>query len=156
MTMSWRDGNRIQLLENGEQFFPRVFGAIRRAQHSVLLETFILFEDDVGNALHRELLAAAQRGVKIEMMVDGYGSPDLSDEFVSSLTSAGVRFLYYDPRPLVMGMRTNVFRRLHRKIVVVDGAIAFVGGINFSAEHNTDFGPEAKQDYAIEVKGPIV
>ncbi|WP_312204743.1 cardiolipin synthase ClsB, partial [Mixta calida] len=101
-------------------------------------------------------LAAAQRGVKIEMMVDGYGSPDLSDEFVSSLTSAGVRFLYYDPRPLVMGMRTNVFRRLHRKIVVVDGAIAFVGGINFSAEHNTDFGPEAKQDYAIEVKGPIV
>ena len=64
MTMSWRDGNRIQLLENGEQFFPRVFGAIRRAQHSVLLETFILFEDDVGNALHRELLAAAQRGVK--------------------------------------------------------------------------------------------
>ncbi|AUX92857.1 cardiolipin synthase ClsB [Mixta gaviniae] len=156
MTMSWRDGNRIQLLENGEQFFPRVFGAIQRAQHSVLLETFILFEDDVGNALHRELLAAAQRGVKIEMMVDGYGSPDLSDEFVSSLTAAGVRFLYYDPRPLVMGMRTNLFRRLHRKIVVVDGVIAFVGGINFSAEHNTDFGPEAKQDYAIEVKGPIV
>lgn len=156
MTTSWRDGNRIQLLENGEQFFPRVFGAIQRAQQSVLLETFILFEDNVGKALHRELLAAAKRGVKIEMMVDGYGSPDLSDEFVSSLTSAGVRFLYYDPRPLVMGMRTNVFRRLHRKIVVVDGVIAFVGGINFSAEHNSDYGPEAKQDYAIEVKGPIV
>ena len=156
MTMSWRDGNRIQLLENGEQFFPRVYGAIQRAQHSVLLETFILFEDDVGKALHRELLAAAQRGVRIEMMVDGYGSPNLSDEFVSSLTSAGVRFLYYDPRPLVMGMRTNVFRRLHRKIVVVDGVIAFVGGINFSAEHNSDYGPEAKQDYAIEIKGPIV
>ena len=156
MTMSWRDGNRIQLLENGEAFFPRVFGAIQRAQQSVLLETFILFEDEVGKALHRELLAAARRGVKIEMMVDGYGSPDLSDDFVSSLTSAGVRFLYYDPRPLVMGMRTNVFRRLHRKIVVVDGAIAFVGGINFSAEHNSDYGPEAKQDYAIEVKGPIV
>ena len=156
MTTSWRDGNRIQLLENGEQFFPRVFGAIQRAQQSVLLETFILFEDNVGKALHRELLAAAKRGVRIEMMVDGYGSPDLSDEFVSSLTSAGVRFLYYDPRPLVMGMRTNVFRRLHRKIVVVDGVIAFVGGINFSAEHNSDYGPEAKQDYAIEVKGPIV
>ncbi|GLR09966.1 cardiolipin synthase ClsB [Mixta theicola] len=156
MTMSWRDGNRIQLLENGEQFFPRVFGAIRRAQQSVLLETFILFEDNVGKALHRELLAATQRGVKIEIMVDGYGSPDLSDEFVSSLTSAGVRFLYYDPRPLVMGMRTNLFRRLHRKIVVVDGVIAFVGGINFSIEHNSDFGPQAKQDYAVEVKGPIV
>ncbi|MTD26749.1 cardiolipin synthase ClsB [Erwinia sorbitola] len=156
MSYSWREGNQITLLENGEQFFPRVFGAIRRAEHSLLLETFILFEDEVGNALHKELLAAAQRGVKIEMMVDGYGSPDLSDEFVHSLTSLGVRFLYYDPRPLVLGMRTNLFRRLHRKIVVIDGVIAFVGGINYSAEHNVSFGPEAKQDYAVEVKGPIV
>ena len=156
MNFGWREGNQIRLLENGEQFFPRVFGAIQRAQRSVLLETFILFEDEVGKALHEVLIDAAQRGVKIEMMVDGYGSPNLSDEFVTSLTTLGVRFIYYDPRPLVMGMRTNVFRRLHRKIVVVDEAIAFVGGINFSAEHNTSYGPEAKQDYAVEVKGPIV
>jgi cardiolipin synthase len=152
----WQEGNQIRLLKNGEEFFPRVFGAIQRAQHSLLLETFILFNDDVGQALHAELLAAAQRGVKIEMMVDGYGSPDLPDEFVHSLTSLGVRFLYYDPRPLVLGMRTNLFRRLHRKIVVADGEIAFVGGINYSAEHNASYGPEAKQDYAVEVKGPIV
>jgi len=152
----WQEGNQIRLLENGEEFFPRVFGAIQRAQHSLLLETFILFNDEVGQALHAELLAAAQRGVKIEMMVDGYGSPDLPDDFVHSLTSLGVRFLYYDPRPLVLGMRTNLFRRLHRKIVVADGEIAFVGGINYSAEHNASYGPEAKQDYAVEVKGPIV
>jgi len=156
VSLGWREGNQIRLLENGEEFFPRVFGAIRRAQHSLLLETFILFEDDVGKALHAELLAAAQRGVKIEMMVDGYGSPDLSDAFVHSLTSLGVRFIYYDPRPRVLGMRTNLFRRLHRKIVVIDGVIAFVGGINYSAEHNVSFGPQAKQDYAVEVKGPIV
>jgi cardiolipin synthase len=156
MNMEWREGNQIRLLENGEEFFPQVFGAIQRAQHSLLLETFILFEDEVGKALHAELLAAAKRGVKIEMMVDGYGSPDLSDEFVHSLTSLGVRFLYYDPRPPLMGMRTNLFRRLHRKIVVIDGVIAFVGGINYSAEHNASYGPEAKQDYAVQVKGPIV
>lgn len=76
-----------------------MFGAIRRAEHSLLLETFILFNDDVGQALHAELLAAAERGVKIEMMVDGYGSPDLPDDFVHSLTTRGVRFIYYDPRP---------------------------------------------------------
>lgn len=156
MKFSWREGNQIRLLENGEQFFPRVFGAIQSAKRFVMLETFILFEDEVGNALHHELLAAAQRGVRVEVMVDGYGSPDLSASFMDSLTGAGVRFIYYDPRPLVMGMRTNVFRRLHRKIVAVDGDIAFVGGINFSAEHNTSYGPEAKQDYAVEVKGPIV
>ncbi|ERK18352.1 Cardiolipin synthetase [Pantoea sp. AS-PWVM4] len=156
MNFSWRDGNQLHLLENGEAFFPRVFGAIQRAERTLLLETFILFEDQVGNALHRELLAAAQRGVRVEVMVDGYGSPDLSDSYVNSLTAAGVRFIYFDPRPLVLGMRTNLFRRLHRKIVVIDEVIAFVGGINFSAEHNTDFGPEAKQDYAVEVKGPVV
>lgn len=156
MKMEWRDGNKLKLLENGEEFFPRVFEAIRRARDSVLLETFILFEDDVGNALHEVVLEAAQRGVKVEMMVDGYGSNDLSAAFTESLTSAGVRFLYYDPRPLVMGMRTNIFRRLHRKIVVCDGEIAFVGGINFSEEHNSSYGPQAKQDYTLEVKGPIV
>ncbi|WP_054687972.1 cardiolipin synthase ClsB [Pantoea stewartii] len=156
MNFEWQDGNKLRLLENGDAFFPRVFGAIARAEHSVLLETFILFEDDVGNALHKVLLAAAQRGVKVEMMVDGYGSSELSQSYVNSLTQAGVRFIYYDPRPLIMGMRTNVFRRLHRKTVVVDGVIAFVGGINFSAEHYTDFGPEAKQDYTVEVKGPVV
>ena len=156
MNFNWQDGNRLLLLENGEAFFPRVFGAIQRAERTVLIETFILFEDEVGNALHRELLAAAQRGVRVEVMVDGYGSAELSDQFVNSLTSAGVRFIYYDPRPLVMGMRTNVFRRLHRKTVVVDDVVAFVGGINFSAEHNTDYGPEAKQDYAVQVTGPVV
>nr|WP_314686462.1 cardiolipin synthase ClsB [uncultured Pantoea sp.] len=156
MNFNWRDGNQLRLLENGEAFFPRVSGAIQRAERTLLLETFILFEDNVGKALHRDLLAAAQRGVKVEVMVDGYGSPELSDDFVNTLTEAGVRFIYYDPRPLVMGMRTNLFRRLHRKIVVIDEQIAFVGGINFSAEHNTDYGPEAKQDYAVEVKGPVV
>ncbi|MDZ7279022.1 cardiolipin synthase ClsB [Pantoea eucrina] len=156
MNFSWREGNQLRLLVNGDEFYPRVSGAIQRAERSLQLETFILFEDEVGKALHRDLLDAAQRGVRVEVLVDGYGSPDLSDEYVNSLTEAGVRFLYYDPRPLVLGMRTNVFRRLHRKIVVIDDALAFVGGINFSAEHNTDYGPEAKQDYAVEIKGPVV
>ncbi|MBE5250893.1 cardiolipin synthase ClsB [Mixta mediterraneensis] len=156
MNFHWQEGNKLRLLENGDEFFPRVFGAIQRAERALMLETFILFEDEVGKALHRELLAAAERGVKVEVMVYGYGSPDLSEDFINSLTGAGVRFIYYDPRPLVMGMRTNVFRRLHRKIVVIDDVIAFVGGINFSSEHNTSYGPEAKQDYAVEVKGPVV
>ncbi|VDZ79996.1 phospholipase [Salmonella bongori] len=53
-------------------------------------------------------------------------------------------------------MRTNIFRRMHRKIVVIDDRIAFVGGINYSAEHMSDYGPQAKQDYAVRVEGPVV
>ncbi|MEB6379258.1 cardiolipin synthase ClsB [Leclercia adecarboxylata] len=156
MKCSWQSGNRIKLLENGDQYYPAVFEAIENAQSRVLLETFIWFEDSVGRKLHAVILRAAQRGVHIEVLLDGYGSPDLSDDFVGELTSAGVVFRYYDPRPPLLGMRTNVFRRMHRKIVVVDEQVAFVGGINYSAEHMSDYGPEAKQDYAVQVEGPVV
>jgi len=152
----WTPGNHFKLLENGEEFFPAVFDAIAHAEHEVLLETFILFEDKVGKALHEVLLAAAKRGVQIDMLIDGFGSPDLSPEFVDALTSAGVRLRVFDPRPPWLGVRTNVFRRMHRKIVVVDAKLAFVGGINYSADHLADFGPAAKQDYAVEVRGPLV
>jgi cardiolipin synthase len=153
----WKGGNRFTLLENGEAFFPAVFQAIEAAQHEVILETFILFRDKVGLALHACLLDAARRGVQVDVTVDGYGSPDLTVEFIESLTSAGVRLHVFDARQRLFGrLRTNLFRRMHRKIVVVDGVKAFVGGINYSADHLADYGPEAKQDYAVEIEGPIV
>jgi len=62
----------------------------------------------------------------------------------------------FDPSPRLWGFRTNLFRRMHRKIVVVDGERAFVGGINYSADHLANFGPAAKQDYAVEIEGPLV
>lgn len=151
----WIDGNLVTLLENGEAFFPRVFECITAAKHEVLLETFILFEDKVGLALHAALLAAATRGVQIDITIDGYGSPDLSPGFIHALTCAGVRIHVFDPKPRLWGYRTNLFRRMHRKIVVIDGLRAFVGGINYSADHLADFGPAAKQDYAVEIAGPL-
>jgi cardiolipin synthase len=152
----WVGGNRIALLENGEEFFARVFDAIRQAQREVIIETFILFEDKVGLALHAAMRSAAQRGVKIDLMVDGFGSPDLSREFIAQLSAVGVRVRVFDPGQPFLGTRLNVFRRMHRKIVVVDGELAFVGGINYSADHLLDFGPKAKQDYAVELHGPVV
>lgn len=151
----WISGNKISLLENGEQFYPRVFEVIAAARQEVVLETFILYEDKVGMALHAALLKAAANGARIDVTVDAFGSPDLSDEYIGSLTAAGVKIHVFDPAPRLF-RRINYFRRMHRKIVVVDGVCAFVGGINYSADHLGDFGPEAKQDYAIEIEGPIV
>ncbi len=84
MKCSWQEGNRITLLVNGDEYYPAVFDAIDHAKQKVILETFIWFEDDVGKQLHSVLLRAALRGVKIEVLLDGYGSPDLSDAFVNS------------------------------------------------------------------------
>lgn len=155
MSLAWSSGNRFALLENGEEFFPRVFDAIGQARHEVMIETFILYEDKVGLALHEVLLAAARRGVSIDITIDAFGSPDLSPEFVSELGDAGVRVHVFDPARRLF-RRFNYFRRMHRKLVVVDGGLAFIGGINYSADHLADYGPEAKQDYAAEIQGPIV
>jgi cardiolipin synthase len=152
----WVGGNRFELLENGEAFFPRVFEAIRNAKREVVLETFILFEDKVGLELHAALLSAARRGVQVDVTIDGFGSPDLSPGFIGALCEAGVRLHVFDHKPRLFGWRYNMLRRMHRKIVVVDGEVAFVGGINYSADHLADYGPEAKQDYSVEARGPIV
>jgi cardiolipin synthase len=152
----WSSGNSARLLENGEEFFPAVFEAIRTARSEVIVETFILFEDKVGLALHASLVEAAARGVRVDMLIDGFGSCDLSSGFLESLTAAGVRVRNFDPTPRWFGLRLKVLRRMHRKIVVIDGERAFVGGINYSADHLGDFGPQAKQDYAVELRGPVV
>lgn len=152
----WREGNRVRLLENGEAFFARVFEAIDAARSEILLETFIWFEDKVGVDLQQRLVAAAGRGVRVHCLADAYGSPDLSEAFLARLTGAGVTLRLFDRQPRRFGVRLNVFRRMHRKLVVVDGERAFVGGINYSADHLADFGPTAKQDYAVEVEGPVV
>ncbi|UUX97498.1 cardiolipin synthase ClsB [Aquabacterium sp. J223] len=153
----WIEGNRLQLLENGEAYYPSVFDAIAKAEHEILIETFILFDDKVGQALRELLIEAGQRGVSVDLTVDSYGSPDLSDEFIGGLTAAGVRVHVFDHAGKLFGRwRTNLLRRLHRKLVVIDGRIGYVGGINFSADHLGDYGPEAKQDYAVRVEGPVV
>ncbi|NVZ54394.1 cardiolipin synthase ClsB [Pseudomonas sp. B6002] len=152
----WQSGNRVELLENGEAYFPKVFDALRGAQREILLETFILFEDKVGLELQGILIDAAQRGVKVVMSLDGFGCGELSPSFLGELAEAGVTVQMFDPASKTLGVRTNWFRRLHRKIVVVDASVAFIGGINFSADHLGDFGPEAKQDYAVQVTGSAV
>ena len=156
MSTRWRSGNGVRLLENGEEYFPAVFDAIRAARHEVIVETFIVFEDKVGLELHAALVEAARRGVQVDVLVDGFGSCDLTPAFKASLAAAGVRLRSFDPAARILGIRANVLRRMHRKLVVVDGAVAFVGGINFSADHLGDYGPEAKQDYAVRLEGPIV
>ena len=154
LKVEWVSGNRVDLLENGDTYFPAVFDAIDAAKREVLIETFILFEDSVGRDLQQHLINAAARGVEVDLTVDGFGSPNLSDDFIAALTDAGARLHVYEPTPVVRHLKP--LRRLHRKIVVVDGQIAFIGGINYSVDHLESFGAKAKQDYAVRIEGPVV
>ncbi|OAI86273.1 cardiolipin synthase ClsB [Pseudomonas putida] len=156
MSTEWRAENEVQLLINGEEYYPSAFEAIRQAREEVLLETFIIYEDKVGLELQQVLIEAARRGVRVQVLVDGYGTAELSREYLQALFDAGVDLQAFDPSPMRLGVRTNLFRRLHRKILVIDGSLGFIGGINYCADHLGDFGPLAKQDYAVQVRGPIV
>jgi cardiolipin synthase len=152
LRLDWISGNRVDLLENGDVHYPAVFAAIDAAEHDVLIETFILFEDRVGLELQQHLIAAARRGVQVDLSVDGFGSSDLTEGFINALSMAGVRLHIYEPTPIVRQL--NPLRRLHRKITVIDGRIAFVGGINFSEDHLSISGAKSKQDYSVRVEGP--
>jgi cardiolipin synthase len=156
MNSHWLPGNRITLLENGEGYYPRVFEAISHAKEEVLLETFILFDDKVGRGLHEALLSATRNGATVHVLIDGWGSPDLDASFTQPLLDAGVRLRAFEPVRRLFGARVNLLRRMHHKLVVVDGKRAFVGGINYSIDHMAEYGPEGKQDYAVEVEGPLV
>lgn len=152
----WSEGNSVELLINGEDFYTRVFECIRSARKEVLVETFIIFEDRIGEGLQQALIQAANNGARVVVTVDDYGTSDLSSDFVRAMLDVGIQIQLFDPRPRLMGMRTNLFRRLHRKVVVIDGELGFIGGINYSVDHMTDTGLTAKQDYAVLVRGPII
>ena len=155
MNSRWVPGNRFELLCCGEAYYPRVFAAIEAAEHEVLLETFIWFDDDVGRQLRAALLRAAERGAQVHVLIDGWGSPDLGEAFTRPLLDAGVQLRAFEPARRLFGTRINMLGRMHHKLVVVDGRVAFVGGINYSRDHLTD-DPMGKLDYTVAIEGPLV
>ena len=84
----WQDGNSVELLINGEDFFSEVFRCIRAARKEVLLETFIIFEDRIGEGLQQAVIEAASRGVRVVITVDDYGTSDLSSAFVAQMIAS--------------------------------------------------------------------
>lgn len=156
MNGPWHEGNSVELLENGEEYFPAVFEAIERARHEVWIETFILCDDPVGRQLRERLMDAARRRVRCHLLLDGFGSSELSDEFIGGLAELGVTIHFFDPVKRYFGKSAKMFRRMHRKLVVVDAEVAFCGGINFSQEQLRDFGQLSKQDYSVRLRGPVV
>ena len=159
----WRAGNAIQLLQNGGEYFPALFDAIDKANFSVHLETYIFNLDDTGLKLLAHLQAACQRGVRVRVVVDGFGSAPHAKALAGRFEQMGARFRVYRPEP--GGVEFYRFslrrlRRLHRKVVVVDQNLAFVGGINVLDDlfdvPETGQGPQPRFDFAVQVQGPVV
>ena len=148
--------NQITLLQNGEAYFPAIEAALDRAVHEIYLESYIFENDNTGRRIAEALRRAALRGVKTHVLIDGFGSNSLPKTMVDYLKAAGVRVLKFRPKVSPWTLRRQRLRRLHRKIVVVDRKIAFVGGINIIDDMDMPGQTSPRYDYAVIVEGPLV
>jgi cardiolipin synthase len=148
-------GNRVDLLETGAQYFPALIAAIDAAQCEVHIETYIYAADATACRITDALAAAAKRGVAVRVLVDGFGAREFPEGLGRTLQAAGAAIATYRPEAARLKLRRNRLRRLHRKLVVIDGSIAFVGGINIIDDADTPhLGP--RFDYAVRITGPLV
>jgi len=154
--MDLKGGNRLLLLESGRAYFPALEAACAAATREIRLETYI-FEDDVaGQRIAHALERAAGRGVQVYLLVDGYGSRKLNPQLISRMVAAGVRFLAYRPVVAPWPFPRQRLRRMHRKLAVIDGELAFVGGVNIIDDMHTPGHTPPRFDYAVRIQGPLV
>ncbi len=149
-------GNFITLLRNGQEYFPALEAAIDAANHEIYLETYIYQADKVGLQIGQALMRAAQRGVSVCLLLDGFGSQDLAHSYIQSLVLGGVRVMFYRTKISPWTLKRNRLRRLHRKVVVIDRKVGFVGGINIIDDYDVPSDATPRVDYAVRIEGGLL
>ena len=149
-------GNRVEPLINGDEAYPAMLGAIRKARQTISLQTYIFDRDESGLAFARELGEAARRGVEVRVLVDATGIRYSWPTILPALRREGVKYARFLPSfSLWHIMSLNM--RTHRKILVADGRVGFTGGINIRVGHCLQRKPSRPvQDLHFSVRGPVV
>ncbi|HEV3410672.1 MAG TPA: phospholipase D-like domain-containing protein [Chthoniobacterales bacterium] len=150
------EGNKVELLNNGDEYFPAMLEAIRSAERTINFAAYILQSDNVGRQFRDAFCERARAGVEVRILLDGIGSGwELDNSDVRMMKEAGCKFDYYHPVGSWRMDRTN--RRSHRRILVIDGKIGFTGGAAFADKwsgHAQD--PNHWRDVQVRVEGPVV
>jgi cardiolipin synthase A/B len=148
----------LQLLEGSIAFFPSLITAIDSAEKSVQLETYIFDLTASGADVALALERAAQRGVQVRVMVDGFGTPAFPDAWKHRFKSAGIQWLVYEPIVTLGIFLPSQWRRLHRKLCVVDSSVAYCGGINLLDDwHDPSYGTlsSPRFDFSVRISGAL-
>jgi len=161
-------GNKVVLLQDGASTYEAMLAAILDARDHINMETYILEDDEVGRRFADALLARQQRGVQVNLIHDAVGSLGTPREYFQRLTDGGVRVLEYGPvNPLTARAGWNVNQRDHRKLIVVDGRVAFLGGVNISGVYSASGSLRGSskprrggvlpwRDTHLQIEGPVV
>lgn len=154
-----QSGHRVQLLQGGQEFFPALIRRIEASLAEVLLETYIFHFDQSGEEVAAALERAACRGVRVRLLMDGVGTGSIPESWAHRWTRAGVQWEFFSPLKRWGLLSPRSWRRLHRKLCMVDGRFAFCGGINILDDwHDPVWGPQESPrfDFAVQVEGPLV
>ena len=150
----WRLGNEFRLLNDGGEFFARMLAAIEEARRYVLLEMYLVRSGAVATRFIDALGRAAGRGARVCVMFDGFGALGLTRADRRRLLDAGVELRFFNP--LRLGNRLSNLLRDHRKLLLADGRVAFVGGAGLT----DDFAPGARRgpwrELMVEIQGPVI
>jgi cardiolipin synthase A/B len=146
-------GNSVELIKSGLPYFAEVEKVIAEAQKYIHFQMYIFNEDETGRLVLSWLKKAVERGVKIYLLVDGYGSMNSSDQFINEIKEAGILYRQFAPMFSSKGLQLGL--RLHHKIILADGNTAIIGGINVSNNYRGTETKRAWLDYAVKVRGPI-
>ncbi|HEU5283033.1 MAG TPA: phospholipase D-like domain-containing protein [Burkholderiales bacterium] len=149
------DGNQADELVNGEEIFPAMLGAIRSARHTITFETYIYWSGRIGGQFADVLAERARAGVKVHVLLDWVGSGKIDPAYMQTMEQAGVQVRRYNkPRWYSLGRLNN---RTHRKLLVVDGAVGFTGGVGIADVWLGDAqSPEQWRDTHFRLRGPAV
>ena len=149
----YTEHNQVSLIRGGSEFFKLMEELIDKAEACIHVQFYIFDDDDTGRAIMQQLIEAVERGIKVYMVLDGYASRGISDEFVKEIVDAGIRFRWFEP---FLKARYFYFgRRLHHKLLVVDERWALVGGLNVSDRYNDLPHQPAWLDWAVVTEGEV-
>jgi cardiolipin synthase len=150
--------NRVEILKNGEEKFPRLIEDLKNAQHHIHLEYYIFIDDELGNQIIDILIEKAQNNVEVRVIFDSVGSLSLSNKTVYKMQEAGIKVFEYLPVRFPRFANKMNFRD-HRKIIVVDGKIGYVGGINIEKKYDNRYrnsNPYFWRDTSLRLEGDVV
>ncbi|MGW6529212.1 phospholipase D-like domain-containing protein [Streptomyces venezuelae] len=149
------EGNALVPLRNGDEIFAAMLAAIRRAEHTVDMMTFVYWKGDIARRFAETLAERARAGVRVRLLLDGFGSRLIEAEQLAAMERAGVQVAWFRKPLYLSPLKQN--HRCHRKVLVVDEETAFTGGVGIAEEWCGDARNEHEwRDTHVEVRGPAV
>jgi cardiolipin synthase len=148
----YKDGHAVELLRSGRQYFSACLREINRAEHYIHFQTYIVDDDATGRRFVNALIKASERGVRIYFLLDAYGGSTFSKNLIDEVEKAGIFFRKFSPAFITRDFQMSL--RLHHKVLLVDGNIAIVGGMNVANRYRGIRDIKEWLDFAVLIKGP--